>query len=155
MLPGGHVLRKHQFHSGSRSLIYDTAVDFFREHKLVWCPIYKAASSTWMYNFCLLAGYSEEYIAEMQMQLSQLARDAFPELDRAETEEVLSSARVQLVPKSSDPVCVHVSVYLLFTPLFRYVTLRYVTSDCLRESICMALYVYCWLRARDDVTNVS
>lgn len=64
-----------------------------REHKLTWCPIYKAASTTWMYNLCLLAGYSEEYIAEYPKQLNQLARDAFPELDANEAEQV----RMQLV----------------------------------------------------------
>jgi hypothetical protein len=46
-----------------------------------------------MYNLCLLAGYSEEYIAEYPKQLNQLARDAFPELDANEAEQV----RMQLV----------------------------------------------------------
>jgi hypothetical protein len=41
-----------------------------------------------MYNLCLLAGYSEEYIAGNHKQLNQLARDAFPELDRTEAEQV-------------------------------------------------------------------
>ncbi|KAG7177488.1 Carbohydrate sulfotransferase 8-like 4 [Homarus americanus] len=30
-----------------------------REHSLVWCPVYKAASSTWLWNFNLLAGYTQ------------------------------------------------------------------------------------------------
>lgn len=63
-----------------------------REHKLTWCPIYKAASTTWMYNLCLLAGYTEQYIAENPKQLSQLARDAFPVLDNDEAEQVLYAA---------------------------------------------------------------
>ncbi|XP_021928309.1 carbohydrate sulfotransferase 11-like isoform X1 [Zootermopsis nevadensis] len=62
-----------------------------REHKLTWCPIYKAASSTWLYNLCLLAGYSEEYIAENHKQINQLAREAFPELDHTEAEEAFHS----------------------------------------------------------------
>jgi hypothetical protein len=41
-----------------------------------------------MYNLCLLAGYSEEYIAENHKQLNKLARDAFPELDHIEAEQV-------------------------------------------------------------------
>jgi hypothetical protein len=41
-----------------------------------------------MYNLCLLAGYSEEYIAEYPKQLNHLARDAFPELDANEAEQV-------------------------------------------------------------------
>jgi len=66
-----------------------------REHKLTWCPIYKAASTTWMYNLCLLAGYTEEYIAENHKQLNQLARDAFPVLDGNEAEQV----RTQLLSR--------------------------------------------------------
>jgi hypothetical protein len=46
-----------------------------------------------MYNLCLLAGYTEEYIRENHKQLNQLARDAFPVLDANEAEQV----RVQLL----------------------------------------------------------
>jgi len=45
-----------------------------------------------MYNLCLLAGYTEEYIAENHKQLNQLARDAFPVLDSNEAEQVLYAA---------------------------------------------------------------
>jgi len=41
-----------------------------------------------MYNLCLLAGYTEEYIAENHKQLNHLARDAFPVLDGIEAEQV-------------------------------------------------------------------
>lgn len=68
-----------------------------REHKLTWCPIYKAASSTWMYNLCLLAGYTEEYLAENHKQTNQLAREAFPELDRTDAEEAFLSTLKLLV----------------------------------------------------------
>jgi hypothetical protein len=49
-----------------------------------------------MYNLCLLAGHTEEYIAENHKQINQLAREAFPELDRTDTEEVLGVIRVLL-----------------------------------------------------------
>jgi hypothetical protein len=48
-----------------------------------------------MYNLCLLAGYSEEYIAENHKQINQLARDAFPELDRTQAEEVPTGMRMR------------------------------------------------------------
>lgn len=68
-----------------------------KEHKLTWCPIYKAASTTWMYNMCLLAGYSEKYIAENHKQLNKLARDAFPELDHIEAEQAFLNTLTLLV----------------------------------------------------------
>ncbi|KAJ4447123.1 hypothetical protein ANN_09123, partial [Periplaneta americana] len=68
-----------------------------REHKLTWCPIYKAASSTWMYNMCLLAGYTEEFMEGKHKQISELARDAFPELDRTEAEEAFHNTLKLLV----------------------------------------------------------
>ncbi|PSN45929.1 hypothetical protein C0J52_20206 [Blattella germanica] len=58
-----------------------------RQHKLTWCPLYKAASSTWLYNMCLLGGYSESYLHETNKQLSTLARELFPELEFTEAEE--------------------------------------------------------------------
>jgi hypothetical protein len=41
-----------------------------------------------MYSLCLLAGHTEEYLAENHKQISQLARDAFPELESTNAEEV-------------------------------------------------------------------
>jgi hypothetical protein len=49
-----------------------------------------------MYDLCLLAGYTEEYIAENHKQLSQLARDAFPVLDVSEVEQVRMRLLIRL-----------------------------------------------------------
>jgi len=49
-----------------------------------------------MYNLCLLAGYTEEYIAENHKQLNQLARDAFPILDGNEAEQVRMQLLIRL-----------------------------------------------------------
>lgn len=43
---------------GNDSLHRPNAWEFLvnREHHLVWCNVFKAASTSWMYNFNLLAG---------------------------------------------------------------------------------------------------
>lgn len=33
-----------------------------KEHRLVWCNVFKAASSSWMYNFNILAGWELKYV---------------------------------------------------------------------------------------------
>ncbi|RXG68346.1 Carbohydrate sulfotransferase 11 [Armadillidium vulgare] len=35
---------------------------FDLSNNLVWCPIYKSASTSWLYNFCNLAGISDDYL---------------------------------------------------------------------------------------------
>lgn len=43
---------------GNDSLHRPNAWEFLvnREHHLIWCNVFKAASTSWMYNFNLLAG---------------------------------------------------------------------------------------------------
>ena len=43
---------------GNNSLHRPNAWEFLanREHHLIWCNVFKAASTSWMYNFNLLAG---------------------------------------------------------------------------------------------------
>lgn len=55
---------------------------------MAWCPLYKAGSTSWLYNLCLLAGYSERELRDTKEQLSTLARKAYPELEYPEAEEV-------------------------------------------------------------------
>lgn len=66
-----------------------------------------------MYNLCLLAGYTEEYLAENHKQTNQLAREAFPELDRTDAEEVFGVARVLLASdqKFVAPRIPHMCIY--------------------------------------------
>ena len=33
-------------------------------HNLAWCNVFKAASSSWMWIFNILAGYDEEYLRD-------------------------------------------------------------------------------------------
>lgn len=48
-------------------------------HKLVWCSIFKSASSTWFYNFCLLAGIDTKRMEGSRTSPVQFARQtAYP-----------------------------------------------------------------------------
>ncbi|XP_059469933.1 carbohydrate sulfotransferase 11-like [Neocloeon triangulifer] len=69
------------------------AWEFFIDHKhhLVWCNIFKAASSTWMYNFNLLAGYKEDYLKRSRKTPLVLARSRFPRPSSAQLREALPS----------------------------------------------------------------
>ncbi|XP_055621382.1 carbohydrate sulfotransferase 11 isoform X2 [Toxorhynchites rutilus septentrionalis] len=49
-----------------------------REYHLVWCNVFKAASTSWMYNFNLLAGYTPEFLKKTKDVPLQLARQKYP-----------------------------------------------------------------------------
>lgn len=49
-----------------------------REYHLVWCNVFKAASTSWMYNFNLLAGYTPEFLKKTKDVPLQLARQRYP-----------------------------------------------------------------------------
>ncbi|XP_049794372.1 carbohydrate sulfotransferase 8-like isoform X1 [Schistocerca nitens] len=68
-----------------------------RKHNISWCPLYKAASTTWLYHLSLLAGYSEEQIVKSHRQLSEIAREAYPELDYEDAEKAFLTTLKLLV----------------------------------------------------------
>uniref|UniRef100_A0A1I8PV94 Carbohydrate sulfotransferase n=1 Tax=Stomoxys calcitrans TaxID=35570 RepID=A0A1I8PV94_STOCA len=47
-------------------------------HNLVWCNVFKAASSTWMYYFNILGGYDARYLQKIETPPIELARQRFP-----------------------------------------------------------------------------
>lgn len=49
-----------------------------KKHHLVWCNVFKAASTSWMYNFNLLAGYSPQFLKKSQIVPLTLARKKYP-----------------------------------------------------------------------------
>ena len=49
-----------------------------REHKFVWCNVFKSASTSWMYVFNILAGYSEQFLKKTNRIPLTLARDRYP-----------------------------------------------------------------------------
>ncbi|KAJ8944955.1 hypothetical protein NQ318_013103 [Aromia moschata] len=48
------------------------------KHHLVWCNVFKAASTSWMYNFNILAGYSPRFLKKSKLVPMTLARQRYP-----------------------------------------------------------------------------
>jgi len=65
---------------GNDSLHKPNAWEFLinKQHHLIWCNVFKAASTSWMYNFNLLAGYSPEFLKKTKMVPLNLARLKYP-----------------------------------------------------------------------------
>ncbi|XP_046417380.1 carbohydrate sulfotransferase 11-like isoform X1 [Neodiprion fabricii] len=66
-------------------------------HNLSYCPVYKAGSTTWFYNLCLLNGIPEEALANSSGQISIIARSVLPEMELSEAVEALEKSRKLLV----------------------------------------------------------
>ncbi|XP_017784239.1 PREDICTED: carbohydrate sulfotransferase 11-like isoform X2 [Nicrophorus vespilloides] len=49
-----------------------------KKHRLVWCNVFKAGSTSWMYNFNLLAGYSPQFLKKTKQVPLNLARQRYP-----------------------------------------------------------------------------
>lgn len=79
----------------------------FRIHQLSYCPIYKAATTTWLYNICLLMNISGTELAKTRDQISTIARRVIPEMDYPEAEEVVENTKpnkysfIAFTPKST------------------------------------------------------
>ncbi|KAK4326838.1 hypothetical protein Pmani_002670 [Petrolisthes manimaculis] len=58
---------------------------------LAWCPIYKAASTSWLYTFLALGGISESYVHNTHGQVSDVARAVWPPLEYHEAEQAMDS----------------------------------------------------------------
>ena len=59
--------------------------------------MYKAGTTTWLYNLCLLMNVPEETLNSGKEQLSTIARRAIPELEYPEADHVLTTSRKLLV----------------------------------------------------------
>lgn len=72
--------------SGNDSLHRPNAWEFLvsRQHHLIWCNVFKAASSSWMYNFNILAGYSPAFLRKTNVVSLSLARRKYPRVTAAE-----------------------------------------------------------------------
>ena len=65
-----------------------------KRYNIVWCNVFKSASSSWMYIFNLLAGYSEEFLEKSRAVPLQLARDKYPRPSVDELSRALSRKNV-------------------------------------------------------------
>ncbi|KAK2580455.1 hypothetical protein KPH14_006197 [Odynerus spinipes] len=68
-----------------------------RAHNISYCPLYKASSTTWLYNLCLLMNISENELNSGKEQLSTIARRVIPELEYPEADEALRKTKKLLV----------------------------------------------------------
>ena len=48
-----------------------------REHRLVWCNVFKSGSSSWMYLFNKMAGYSDQKLKLKRVPPMTLARQKY------------------------------------------------------------------------------
>lgn len=51
-----------------------------KKYHIIWCNIFKAASSSWMYNFNILSGYSPQFLKKTKAVPLMLARRKYPRL---------------------------------------------------------------------------
>ncbi|CAH2107501.1 unnamed protein product [Euphydryas editha] len=70
--------------------------EFFVDHahNLVWCNIFKAASSSWLYNFNVLAGYEKKFLARTRHTPLTLARKKFPRPSEEELRDTINTPGV-------------------------------------------------------------
>lgn len=63
-----------------------------KKYGLVWCNVFKAASSSWLYNFNILAGYSPQYLRrQSQSPVLSLARVKYPRPSLSDLESAVSA----------------------------------------------------------------
>lgn len=48
-----------------------------RKFHIIWCNVFKAASTSWMYNFNILAGYSPQFLRKTNIVPLELARKRY------------------------------------------------------------------------------
>lgn len=63
-----------------------------RQFKIVWCNVFKVASSSWMYNFNIMAGYSPTYLKRSKLVPLNLARKKYLRPSWPELREALNDS---------------------------------------------------------------
>uniref|UniRef100_A0A8D9EV50 Carbohydrate sulfotransferase n=1 Tax=Cacopsylla melanoneura TaxID=428564 RepID=A0A8D9EV50_9HEMI len=62
-----------------------------KQYRLVWCNVFKAASSSWLFNFNVLAGYSPQFLRrQSQAPALSLARVKYPRPSLSDLESAVS-----------------------------------------------------------------
>ncbi|KAA0202760.1 hypothetical protein HAZT_HAZT009304 [Hyalella azteca] len=64
-----------------------------KKFNLVWCSVFKAASSTWFYNFNILAGYSENFLLRSKETPITLARQKYARPTTMELENFMNQTQ--------------------------------------------------------------
>ncbi|CAH2075178.1 unnamed protein product, partial [Iphiclides podalirius] len=70
--------------------------EFFVDHahNLVWCNIFKAASSSWLYKFNILGGYDKKFLSRTRYTPLTLARRVFPRPSEEELRDAITTPGV-------------------------------------------------------------
>ncbi|XP_018322881.1 carbohydrate sulfotransferase 11 isoform X1 [Agrilus planipennis] len=63
-----------------------------KKYQLVWCNVFKAASTSWMYNFNILAGYNQKILDDVKQVPLSLARKRYPRPSAKELEEAIKNS---------------------------------------------------------------
>ncbi|XP_013188469.2 carbohydrate sulfotransferase 11 [Amyelois transitella] len=87
--------------------------EFFVDHahKLVWCNIFKAASSSWLYNFNVLGGYDKKFLSRTRQAPLMLARKKFPRPDEVELRAAVNTPGVTSLLVVREPFVRLLSAY--------------------------------------------
>ncbi|KAG5678472.1 hypothetical protein PVAND_008142 [Polypedilum vanderplanki] len=98
MMRNLHLIERCAFYGldqrGNDSLHKPNPWEFLinKKQHLVWCNVFKAASTSWMYNFNLMAGYSPKFLKKSQMVPLSLARKKYPRPTLKELNEALNTS---------------------------------------------------------------
>ncbi|KAG8225639.1 hypothetical protein J437_LFUL013668, partial [Ladona fulva] len=98
-----------------------------KKHNLVWCNVFKAASSSWMYNFNLLGGYTADFLKRTKKAPLNLARTRFPRPSVQELREALPNSLSFLIVR--DPFERLLSAYRNKLEGFRHKYYRKMARD--------------------------
>lgn len=85
--------------SGNDSLHRPNPWEFLvnRPYHLVWCNVFKAASTSWMYNFNILAGYKPKFLKNSKLVPLNLARRRYPRPSLHALQEALNDSIAFLI----------------------------------------------------------
>lgn len=105
-----------------------------KEYNLLWCNVFKAASSTWFWNFNLLAGYTEKQLVKAKAAPVELARERYPRPTVDEVQEIMANNPSPIsFMITKHPFLRLVSAYrnkilagnAIYTPLFKKIYRKY------------------------------
>lgn len=81
------------------------------KYNLVWCNIFKSASTSWMFIFNVLAGYDPKFLQKTKAVPLQLARDKYSRPTKEQLQSVLEDENVTSFIVGRNPLERLVSAY--------------------------------------------
>ncbi|XP_034482972.1 carbohydrate sulfotransferase 11 isoform X1 [Drosophila innubila] len=71
-----------------------------KKYHIIWCNVFKAASSSWMFNFNVLAGYTPSYLHKTKKILLNLARERYPRVTLQELREAQNDSITFIIARN-------------------------------------------------------